>query len=53
MKILGTETVNLPESVKPLLSKQSESVWESPEPEIRVRQDPKKTPSQVGVMPQI
>lgn len=48
MKILGAEKLELPESVKPILSEQPESKWESTEPETRVRQDHEKTPSQVG-----
>lgn len=48
MKILGTEKLELPESVKPILSEQPESKWESTEPETRVRQDHEKTLSQVG-----
>lgn len=49
MKILGMEKLELPESVKPILSEQSmESKQMSPEPVSRVRQDPEKTPSQVG-----
>uniref|UniRef100_A0A3P8TNG6 Arginine/serine-rich protein 1 n=1 Tax=Amphiprion percula TaxID=161767 RepID=A0A3P8TNG6_AMPPE len=47
MKILGVEKLDLPESVKPILSEQSaESERVSPEPETRVRQGPKKTASQ-------
>ncbi|TKS86371.1 Arginine/serine-rich protein 1 [Collichthys lucidus] len=46
MKILGVEKLELPESVKPILTEQSESTRASPEPEMRVRQDPEKTPSQ-------
>ncbi|KAM9341074.1 arginine/serine-rich protein 1 [Symphorus nematophorus] len=47
MKILGVDKLDLPESVKPILSEQSvESKQMSPEPETRVRQDPEKTPSQ-------
>lgn len=54
VKVLGTERLELPESVKPILaerseSEESESEQVSPEPETRVRQDPEKTPSQVGV----
>lgn len=50
MKILGTESLELPESVEPIPSEQlMESKWVSPEPETRVRQDPEKSPSQVGV----
>lgn len=49
MKILGVEKLELPESVKPILFEQSvEFKQVSPDPEIRVRQDPEKTPSQVG-----
>lgn len=51
MNILGQENVELPESVKPILPEQSvESKWASTEPEARVRQDPEKSPSQVGVL---
>ncbi|XP_071327367.1 arginine/serine-rich protein 1 [Trachinotus anak] len=47
MKILGVEKLELPQSVKPILSDQSEeSTHMSPEPETRVRQDPEKTLSQ-------
>ncbi|XP_010729609.3 arginine/serine-rich protein 1 [Larimichthys crocea] len=46
MKILGVEKLELPESVEPILTEQSESTRASPEPEMRVRQDPEKTPSQ-------
>lgn len=46
--ILEVEKLELPESVKPILSEQSESKWASLEPERRVRQDPEKTLSQVG-----
>lgn len=50
VKILGVETLELPESVKPILPEQSEEPERvSPEPETRVRQDPDKTLSQVGV----
>lgn len=50
MKVLGTEKLKLPESVKPILSEMPEaSKWESPEPETRVGQDPDQTLSQVGV----
>ncbi|XP_038585871.1 arginine/serine-rich protein 1 [Micropterus salmoides] len=45
MKILGVEKLELPESVKPLLSEQLESKWVAP-PEVRVRQDPERTLSQ-------
>ncbi|KAM9842842.1 arginine/serine-rich protein 1 [Aulostomus maculatus] len=45
MKILGVEKLEIPESVKPVLpEKQSEGV--SPLPETRVRQDPRKSPSE-------
>ncbi|KAI3367898.1 hypothetical protein L3Q82_026721 [Scortum barcoo] len=44
MKILGVGKLELPESVKPILTEQSESKCASPE--RRVRQDPEKTPSQ-------
>ncbi|XP_029349810.1 arginine/serine-rich protein 1 [Echeneis naucrates] len=44
MKILGVEKLELPESVKPILSEESEgSKQSSPEPETRVRHDPAKT----------
>ncbi|XP_042244120.1 arginine/serine-rich protein 1 isoform X3 [Thunnus maccoyii] len=43
VKILGLETLELPESVKPSLSEQC---GESPVSETWVRQDPEKTPSQ-------
>ncbi|XP_044230431.1 arginine/serine-rich protein 1 isoform X1 [Thunnus albacares] len=43
VKILGLETLELPESVKPILSEQC---GESPVSETWVRQDPEKTPSQ-------
>lgn len=50
LKILGVEKLDLPKSVKPILSEQSEEPKRvSPEPETRVRQDPEKTLSQVGV----
>ncbi len=50
MKILGTEKLELPESVKPILSEQSaESEQASSQPESRVRHDREKTPSQVGI----
>lgn len=49
MKILGVEKLELPESVKPLLSEQLESKWVAP-PEVRVRQDPERTLSQVGLL---
>lgn len=50
MKTLGVETLELPESVKPILTEQLAPVKpeSSPEPEIRVRQAPEKTASQVG-----
>lgn len=48
MEILGKEKLELPKSVTPILPEQLESKWESPEPETRVRQDPEKTPSEVG-----
>lgn len=49
MEILRVENLELPESVKPILSEQSvESKWVSLELETRVRQDPEKTSSQVG-----
>ncbi|KAM7403823.1 hypothetical protein PAMA_004316 [Pampus argenteus] len=41
VKILNVEKLELPKSVKPILSEQCE--------ETMVRQDPEKTPSQVGV----
>ncbi|KAM9354504.1 uncharacterized protein KZ484_012659 [Pholidichthys leucotaenia] len=41
MKILGVEKIDLPKSVKPILS-EPESKSLSPEPETRVRQGPKK-----------
>lgn len=47
--ILGTEKLELPQTVKPTLPEQPESKWESLEPETRVRQAPEKTSSQVGV----
>nr|XP_046269594.1 arginine/serine-rich protein 1 [Scatophagus argus] len=50
MKILGLEKVELPESLKPILSEQMESTRVSPELETRVRQDPEKTPSQSSVV---
>ncbi|XP_075883678.1 arginine/serine-rich protein 1 isoform X5 [Nelusetta ayraudi] len=47
MEMLGSETLNLPESVKPLSPEQPRSTWELvEEPETRVRQGPKETPSQ-------
>jgi len=46
VKILGLEKLELPESMKPILSEQC---GESPVSETWVRQDPEKTPSQVGV----
>uniref|UniRef100_UPI0037E76E42 arginine/serine-rich protein 1 n=1 Tax=Semicossyphus pulcher TaxID=241346 RepID=UPI0037E76E42 len=46
MKILGVENLDLPESVQPILSEQSESKWVSPVPKTRVIQHPKKTLSQ-------
>lgn len=50
MEMLGSETLNLPESVKPLSPEQPRSTWELvEEPETRVRQGPKETPSQVGI----
>lgn len=48
MKNLGVEKLELPDSVKPILSDQSESKWVPPEPEARVRQDPEKE-TQVGI----
>lgn len=49
MKMLGSETLTLPQSVMPLSPEQPRPTWELlEEPETRVRQDPKKTPSQVG-----
>lgn len=48
MKILGVEKLELPESVKPILS-QSESRRLSPEPIDGVRQGSKKTKPQVSV----
>lgn len=44
MKILGTNTLELPESVKPILP---QSKWEIPE--TRVRHDSERTQSQVGI----
>ncbi|KAF3701424.1 Arginine/serine-rich protein 1 [Channa argus] len=44
MKILGVEKLELPESVKSILSEQSESKWESAEP--RVRKGAEKTRTQ-------
>ena len=49
MKNLGVEKLELPESVKPILSEQSESQQLSPEPVRRVRQDSERSASQVGV----
>ncbi|KAM3594894.1 uncharacterized protein V6R79_015446 [Siganus canaliculatus] len=47
MKTLGTEKLELPESVKPVLPEPFvESRSPSPEPVLRVRQDPDKTMSQ-------
>uniref|UniRef100_A0A3Q1E8X9 Arginine/serine-rich protein 1 n=1 Tax=Acanthochromis polyacanthus TaxID=80966 RepID=A0A3Q1E8X9_9TELE len=51
MKMLGVEKLDLPESVKPILSEESqESKRVSPEPETRVRQGPQKTSSQSSDM---
>lgn len=49
MKLLGTEKLDLPKSVKPILPEEPEVTPASPQPETWVRQDPEKTPSQVGV----
>lgn len=47
MRILGTNTLELPESVKPILSTMPQSKWEIPE--TRVRHDSERTQSQVGI----
>lgn len=51
MKILGVENLELPKSVKSILSEQSKSKRVSTEP--MVRQDPEKALSQVGFFKQM
>lgn len=49
-KILGVETLELPESVKPILPEELvQSEPGSPAPEMMRRQESEKTPSQVGL----
>ena len=49
MRILGVEKIELPESVKPILSEEPEPRPRSPEPLVRRRQGSEMTGPQVGI----